>query len=220
DLDHDLGDVFAYFNQEPLRPLQDLSELDENVDPEAVVELGTPLDGDVVGFGSPPDPQAEPIPADAVTKLLRSLSSAFPFVVVDASAEYGDHVLAAFDVSDVVCLITALDVIGVRHLSLGMKTLERLGIPRERLRVILNRSDSKVDLTSTEIEKILGIQMHARIPSSPLVPRSVNHGRLVWFDEPRSEVAQSIGSFADQLCRQFVPESTVGRRRRGRFRRS
>ena len=220
DLDHDLGDVFAYFNAEPRRSLQDLVGLEEGADRESVLQLGTPLEGGVVGFGSSPDPRAEPIASDAMGRVLHALTEAFPFVVVDASAEYSDHVLAAFDASDVVCLVTGLDVIGVRHLSLGLQTLEHLGISRDRFRVVLNRADSKVDLSPTEIERILGIQVDARIPSSPLVPRSVNHGRLLWFEEPKSEVAKSIGTLADALCRQLAPEVSLPTGGRRRFRRS
>jgi pilus assembly protein CpaE len=220
DLDHDLGDVFAYFNAEPRRSLQDLVSLEEGADPESVLQLGTPLEGGVVGFGSTPDPRAEPIASAAMVRVLHALTEAFPFVVVDASAEYSDHVLAAFDASDVVCLVTALDVIGVRHLSLGLQTLESLGIPRDRFRVVLNRADSKVDLSSNEIERILGIQVDARIPSSPLVPRSVNHGRLLWFEEPKSDVAKSIGALADALCRQLAPQLSAPAAARRRFRRS
>jgi pilus assembly protein CpaE len=221
DLDHDLGDVFAYFNAEPRRALPDLVTLPEGADADEIVQLGTPLEGNVVGFGSPPDPRAQPFGADAVARMIRTLREAFPFVVIDSSTEYTDHVLAAFDASDVVCFITGLDVIGVRHLSLGIQTLETLGIPRERYRVVLNRADSKVDLTATEIERILGIKVDARIPSSPLVPRSINHGRLVWFDSPRSDVAKSITQFAEALCRQFPRvHPTTEPRRRGMLKRS
>ena len=84
--------------------------------------------------------------------ILRSISGAFDFTVVDASHEYGDHVLATFDLADDECLITGLDVIGVRHLSLAMATLQDLGVPKERLRVVLNRADSKVELVPADIE--------------------------------------------------------------------
>ena len=42
DLDHDLGDVFAYFDAEPSRTLQELLTLDDGADAEAVAQLGTP----------------------------------------------------------------------------------------------------------------------------------------------------------------------------------
>jgi pilus assembly protein CpaE len=206
DLDHDLGDVFAYFNSEPGRALEDLADLRDDAEGDEIAQLGTPLAGNVVGYGSPSDPQAQPLQVKAVDRIIGPLQRAFPFVVVDGSAEYSDHVLAAFDISDVVCLITGLDVIGVRHLSLGMRTLQSLGIPRDRYRIILNRADSKVDLTANEIEKIVGIHVDARIPSSAFVPRSINHGQILYLEYPKSEVAKSVGDFAEQLIRQFVSE--------------
>jgi pilus assembly protein CpaE len=126
--------------------------------------------------------------------------------VVDATCDYSDHVLASLDLSDVVCLVSGLDAIGVRHLSIAMQTLQRLGIPRERLRVVLNRSDSKVDLTPEDIERLLGLHVDARIPSSALVPRSVNRARLLWTDERRSDVAKGIEALADLLRAELAPE--------------
>jgi pilus assembly protein CpaE len=216
DLDHDLGDVFAYFATEPRRSLHDLVTLDEGADAEAVLELGTPLPGNVVGFGSPPDPRAAPLPTASTTRTLRALREVFPFTVIDATTDYSDHVLAALDVSDIIVLVAALDVIGIRHLSLGLQTLESLGIPRDRFRIALNRADSRVDLTPEEIQHLLGLRVDGRIPSSVLVPKSINHGRLLILEEPRSDVARSITQFADLLYMQLTPSAPAlqeGKRR-------
>jgi len=207
DLDHDLGDVFAYFGTSPRRTLAELLALEEGANVEDVTQLGTPLMENVTGFGSPPDPQAEPLSSSAMPKMLRTLRDAFTFTIVDATCDYSDHVLASLDVSDAICLVSGLDAIGVRHLSIAMQTLQRLGIPRERLRVVLNRADSKVDLTPEDIERLLGLRVDARIPSSALVPRSVNRARLLWVEERRSEVAKGIEGLADLLCAEFAPES-------------
>jgi pilus assembly protein CpaE len=218
DLDHDLGDVFAYFGANPRRSLQELLPLGEGASPEEVMRLGTPLVEGVTGFGSPPDPRAEPIPGGAMTKMLRLLKNAFAVTIVDATSEYSDHVLAAFDMADAICLITGLDAIGVRHMSIGLQTLQKLGVPRERLRIVLNRADSKVDLTPADIERLLGIRVNARIPSSSLVPRSVNRARLLWVDERRSDVAGAIETFARELQSELIPETVAapGKSRRWR----
>jgi pilus assembly protein CpaE len=129
--------------------------------------------------------------------------------VIDATAEYSDHVLAAFDLADAICLISGLDAIGVRHMLMGLQTLERLGVPRSRLRVVLNRADSKVDLTPADVERLLSLRVDARIPSSSLVPRSINRGRLLWRDERGSAVARSIGEFADRLRSELAPDMAV-----------
>jgi pilus assembly protein CpaE len=203
DLDHDLGDVFAYFGASPKRSLPDLLLLEEGADPDEVTRLGTPLIDGVIGFGSTPDPRAEPLPSGAVTRMLRTLKDTFPFTVVDATSEYSDHVLAAFDLADAICLISGLDAIGIRHMTMGMQTLDRLGVPRDRVKIVLNRADSKVDLTPEDVEKLLGLTVDARIPSSSLVPRSINRAQLVFVEERRSDVAKAIEVFADRLRSQF-----------------
>ncbi len=48
-----------------------------------------------------------------------------------------------FDLSDTICLVTGLDVVGVKHLSKSLDTLLSIGLPRERFRVVLNRADSQ-----------------------------------------------------------------------------
>ena len=209
DLDLDFGDVFAYFGAAPKRPLHELVLLEEGADADEVMKLGTPLHEGVIGFGSNPDPRADPIPSGAITRMLRTLKDSFAFTVIDATAEYSDHVLAAFDLADAICLISGLDAIGVRHMLMGLQTLERLGVPRSRLRVVLNRADSKVDLTPADVERLLSLRVDARIPSSSLVPRSINRGRLLWRDEHGSAVARSIGEFADQLRSELAPDMAV-----------
>lgn len=205
DLDNDLGDVFAYFGVDAKRSLHELVALPEGADPNVVMDLGTPLVDGVIGFGSPPDPRAEPIPSGSMGKIVRALQQTFPFVIVDASSQYSDHVISTFDQSDIICLIASLDVISLRHLSIGMQTLESLGIDRSRFRVVLNRADSKVDLAASEIERAMGIRIDAKIPSSSLVPRSINHARLLYVHQSRSDVAKSVGRLADLLRRQLAP---------------
>lgn len=209
DLDHDLGDVFAYFGAEPSRTLQELLTLDEGADAQAVAQLGTPLAKGITGFGSRPDPRAEPIPGAAIARMLSKLKDAFPFSVVDATSEYSDHVVAALDLSDAICLVTGLDAIGVRHMSIAIQTLQNLGVGRERLQFVVNRADSKVDLTIQDIERLLAIQVDGRIPSSQLVPRSINQGKLLWFDKRRSDVAKGVEAFADLLMAKLTPEAVV-----------
>jgi pilus assembly protein CpaE len=216
DLDHDLGDVFAYFGAEPSRTLQELLVLDDAADADAVAHLGTPLAKGITGFGSRPDPRAEALPSAAIARLLGKLRVAFPFLVVDATSDYSDHVLSALDLSDAICLVTGLDAIGVRHLSIAMQTLQNLGVRRDRLHYVVNRADRRVSLDIEDIERLLEIRVDGRIPSSPLVPRSINRAKLLWFDERRSDVARGIEALAERLVAKLAPavaETSHGGRR-------
>ena len=55
---------------------------------------------------------------------------------MDASVDYSDSALVCFDLSDAICLVTGLDVVGVKHLSKSLDTLLTIGLPRERFRVV------------------------------------------------------------------------------------
>jgi pilus assembly protein CpaE len=200
DLDIDMGDVFTYFGREPTATIQDLMALGEGGDPHAIRAAGVQLGDHIWAYGAPPDPAAEAPAGEAVGKFLRALRSNFPYLVVDASVDYSDSALVCFDLSDAICLVTGLDVVGVKHLSKALDTLLSIGLPRDRFHVVLNRADSKVGLDATDVERVMKIQVDAMIPSSRLVPTSLNKGRPVVLDEPTSEVAVSIR----QLAAKFV----------------
>ena len=87
-------------------------------------------------------------------------------------------------------------------------------MPRERLRFVVNRADSKVELAVEDIERLVGIRVDGRIPSSPLVAQSINRGRLLWLDQRRSDVAKGIQVFADKLRSSAESEQVVSTKRR------
>jgi pilus assembly protein CpaE len=196
DLDVDMGDVFTYFGREPSASITDLMELGEGADSDQIRRVGVEVAPHTWAFGAPPDPAAEAPAGEAVGKFLRTIRSEFDYVVVDASVDYSDSALVCFDLSDMICLVTGLDVVGVKHLSKALDTLLTIGLPRERFRVVLNRADSKVGLDASDVERVMKIRVDAMIPSSRLVPTSLNKGRPVVLDDPTSEVSQSVMQLA------------------------
>jgi pilus assembly protein CpaE len=212
DLDLGMGDVFSFYGSEPVRPIQDLLTLNLESDDDALFASATPLHDHLWGFGAPPDLTAQSMTGDEVSSLLRSLQKTFSYIVVDCPAEYTDPVLAAFDLSEELCLVAGLDVVGIKHLSKALETLIAIGVPEEKLRIVLNRADSKVGLDPGDVERIMKIKIDSMIPSSRLVPTSLNKGRVVYVDEPRSEVSKSIGALAGQIMKQPVGADTTSAR--------
>ena len=203
DLDFDMGDVFTYYGTEPKTSIPELMELGEGAPHDQIRGMGVQMGEHVWAYGSPPDPAAEVPAGELIGKFLRGLRNDFPWVIVDASVDYSDSALVCFDLSDTICLVTSLDVVGVKHLSKALDTLLTIGLPRERFRVVLNRADSKVGLDSTDVERVLKIQVDAMVPSSRLVPTSLNKGRPVVIDEPGSEVATAVRQLAAKVTGQL-----------------
>jgi pilus assembly protein CpaE len=207
DLDVDMGDVFTYFGKEPTATVNDLMALGEGTTREQVYATAVQVGEHLWAFGAPPDPAAEAPAGEAIGKFLRAIRNYFTWVMVDASVDYSDSALVCFDLSDTICLVTGLDVVGVKHLSKALDTLLSIGLPRDRFRVVLNRADSKVGLDAGDVERVMRIQVDAMIPSSRLVPTSLNKGRPVVLDEPSSEVSTSIR----QLATKFINREGQGR---------
>jgi pilus assembly protein CpaE len=208
DLDVNMGDVFSYFGREPVKEMSDLIGLGEGAEREVLFANGAKLDEHLWGFGAVPDPSATPPSGEAVGKFLRVLRENFAFVVVDASAAYTDLALACFDLSDAVCLVAMLDVVGIKHLSKALETLLTIGVPREKFRIVLNRADSRVGLDVHDVERVMKIQVDAMIPSSRLVPTCLNKGRPVVLEVPNADVSDSIFRFASRFV--GAPTATDG----------
>ena len=226
DLDVDMGDVYSYFGMEPNKQVEDLIALGEGADRDTIFSNAARLGEHLWGFGAVPDPAMQPPAGEAIGKYLRALRNNFSYVVVDASADYTDLALACFDLSDQICLVTGLDVVGVKHLSKALETLLTIGIPREKFRIVLNRSDAKVGLDAGDVERVMKIEVDTMIPSSRLVPTSLNKGRPIVLDEPNSDVSSSIRRLADRFITTPRDHSQNGHaeqlaaKRRGLFRRS
>ena len=167
---------------------------------ERIRDVGMQVTDHLWAYGAPADPTAEAPAGESIGKFLRAMRNDFPYVIVDASVDYSDSALVCFDLSELICLITSLDVVGVKHLGKALDTLLQIGLPRDRFRVVLNRADSKVGLDSSDVERVMKVQVDAMIPSSRLVPTSLNKGRPVVLDEPSSEVAVAVRQLAGKFA--------------------
>src|SRR6266511_2708051 len=98
--------------------------------------------------------------------------------------------------------------------------LKLLRYPPSRIRVIVNRADSRVGLRLPDVEKVLGTSVDLTIPSSRSVPISVNKGNPVLLEEPRGNVADAIRRLAAEFAPATATEPGPPRPRRALFQRS
>jgi pilus assembly protein CpaE len=162
-----------------------------------------------------------PEEGDAVTdaiagQILDMLTRDFPYVVVDTAAGLDERALAAIERATDIILLASMDVASVRNLGKEIDALDRLGLNGARRHFILNRADARVGLEVADVEAALGLRVEAALPSSRLVPLSMNQGRILVIDEPASPVAHQLLQFTQR----FLDVDSPGRRlesRRGRL---
>ena len=199
DLDLAFGDVAIALQLFPSHTIADAIPLGDTLDAQGVAGLLTPHSPGLTTLVAPLEPGvASSIPAELVGRILDVLREQYDFVVVDTPPAFDDQVLAAFDRSDVIALLATLDIPAVKNLKLTLETMELLNYPPERYCVVMNRSDAKVGLALSDVEKTLGTKVVAQIPSSRDVPASTNRGVPLALEQPRHPVTLALAAFADE----------------------
>ena len=144
---------------------------------------------------------ADQIGAEEMVRIVEMLTSFAEYVVVDTPAYFNDVVLGLIEVSDEVLLVAGMDIPNIKNVKIGLQTLRLLNTPMSKLRLVLNRANSKVKLDVGEVERTLQVKADCLIPSDVVVPQSVNKGTPVVLDAPKSGVARSIEQLADLFTR-------------------
>jgi pilus assembly protein CpaE len=142
---------------------------------------------------------AERVSAADMTRIVEILRSFCAYVVIDTPAQFNDVVIALIEHSDDILMVAGLDIPNIKNTKLGLQTLRLLEVEEEKLTLLLNRADAKVQLDVSEVERTLGIRAGSLVPSDIVVPQSVNKGVPVVLDAPRSEVARAFEQLADRF---------------------
>lgn len=214
DLDLQSGDLAIMLQLMPALSIFDAALSASRLDTEALDGHLTPHRSGVSLLAAPMEPSlAEQVSADDVTRILELLKAAHPLTIVDGPALFTDQLLAAIDVSDLIVLVGSMDVPSIKNLRLAMNTLGQLGYPRDHIKLVLNRADSKVGLRSNEVEKSLGAKIDVMIPSSRDVPLSINQGSPLAVSRPKSPVVSAIRELLPAVAPDATEAAGRGRRR-------
>ena len=143
---------------------------------------------------------AERVSGEDMVRIVEILQTFCAYVIIDTPAQFNDVVLALIEHSDDILMVAGMDIPNIKNTKLGLQTLRMLGVPEERLTLLLNRANAKVQLDVSEVERTLGIKAGSLIPSDIVVPQTVNKGVPVVLDAPRSEVARALEQLAGLFC--------------------
>jgi len=211
DLDLQAGDAAIMLQLMPERGLLETVEMGDDLDEEALAGFLT-SSGDLKMLAAPPTPvAAEAVQAADVVRVLDMLRRMFRWVVIDGPPSFTDVMLSALDFVDLVVVVSSLDVPSIKNLKMSVATLFELGVTRNRMKLLLNRADSKVGLTIREVEKSLGTTIDLTLPSSREVPFAVNQGIPIVRARPKAPVSKALFEVRDVVERleQQGKESTA-----------
>jgi pilus assembly protein CpaE len=213
DLDLQFGDAAIMLGVEPEKTIYDLVVAPGELDSEKLAGYTTKHPCGLSVLPAPLRPEdAELVTEAKLGRLLEVARESFDVIVVDTSPFFHGPMLATLDRTDELLLLCSLDVPTLKNLRLALQTLDLLSFPKQRVRIVLNRSNSKVGMKPNEVEGALGMKVRFEVPSDRAVPLAVNRGNPVVLAEESADVSKAIKAMAKELFR--APKEDAAKKKR------
>ncbi len=193
DLDLQFGDAAIMLGVEPEKTIFDLVVAPGELDSEKLSGYTTHHPCGLEILPAPLRPEdAELVTEAKLARLLEVARESYDAIVVDTSPFFHGPMLATLDRTDELFLLCGLDVPTLKNVKLSLQTLEMLSFPRDRIRIVLNRANSKVGMKPSEVEDALGMKIRHQLPSDRAVPLGVNRGKPVVLDDEDCDFARAL----------------------------
>ncbi len=214
DADLQFGDVCISLQVEPQHTIVDAARDIEKLDEQLLESLLAIHTSGMRVLSGPLEPSlADEVPTQVIVRTIGMLKRMFDYVIIDTAPFLDEPVLSILERSDVVLLVVDMDLPAVKNAKLALDTLKLIKFPFEKIKLVLNRVNSKAGLDINELERSLGLEVQAAISSDKLVPRAVNEGVPVVLLYPRSRVAKDMRGVASLVIdRAFVDEESEVKR--------
>ena len=201
DLDLQFGDVGLALGLRPERTIYDLSISAGSLD-------GDKLDGFLATHPSGarallaplrPD-QAASVTPQFLRDVYALLRERYDTVIVDTPPAFTAEVIATIDLSSHLCMVGMLDALSLKNTKIGFETLAQMGYQPQEITLVLNRADSNVGITESDVERLLGRKPDVMIPSDRAIPRALTGGQPIVVAEPKSGAARAFVQLAQQYA--------------------
>jgi pilus assembly protein CpaE len=163
---------------------------------------------------SPPSLASKQQPKDEqVRQVLAFARPHYDWTLADLGRSLSRLSMAALEEIDEVCLVTTLEVPALHQSKQIVQTLLDSGYGKGRIRLILNRSPKRLDITPAELEKMLGLPIFCMVPNDyPELYETYAEGRML---NRNSDLGKQIARLAQKLS--GLEEEKSGKKRFGIF---
>jgi pilus assembly protein CpaE len=211
DLDLQFGDAAIMLGLEPEKTIYDLVTAPGELDSEKLAGYTTRHACGLDILPAPLRPEdAELVTEAKLARLLEVARESYDVIVVDTSPFFHGPMLATLDRTDELLLLTSLDVPTIKNVRLSLQTLELLSFPQDRIKVVLNRANSKVGMQRKEVESALEMAVRHEVPSDRAVPLAVNRGNPAVLADPKCDFSRAVR----ELAKSLVTAQTVAKERK------
>jgi len=205
DLDLQFGDVALCLGLPPEKTVYDLAQSPGALDFDKLEAFLASHSSGVRTLIAPRRPdQASAVGAELLREIYSLLRANFDWVIVDTPPGFTAEVITSIDNSTEIVMVGMLDSLSLKNTKLGLETLELMKYDPDRIFLLLNRAHSRVGISQSDVEAVLGRTPDIFIPSDREIPRTVNEGIPIVVARPQSEPAEAFGRLTELLAGEVV----------------
>jgi len=135
--------------------------------------------------------------------LIEQLRTAYDYVLVDMDKRLDDHVLDVIGVADRLIVVVTADLACIKNVRLLMATMAQLGVPEERLMLVMNRANAYTGIGTKSVENVLRRPIEQQIVNDYRSAISaLNSGTPFMLNRPDSALSRAVLEFARRLTGQ------------------
>lgn len=198
DLNLQAGDAASFMGLDPKYSLADFAAHRNRLDDALISSMITPHSPNLSLLAAPLEAhEAEDITVQDVSEVLHLMGRRYESIVLDLPHTFDPITVSALDLADDILLVMTMDIPGIRSTKRALKVFERLGYPRGKIRVVVNRWSKSIDVELQKVETHLNERLVGFVPNDyPRVIESINLGQPLVQSEPTSKLTIEIKRIA------------------------
>jgi len=137
----------------------------------------------------------------SISQTFDFLRSRYEFILVDLPVGLNEENLELMRYCDQIYLVTVAEVSAVRNVIRQFEYLSRADVPKDKIRVVLNRYEKRNIIADAQIEKVIEQKIHWRVPNHyPQVVKTIHAGDPI-AQLTSSEVGTNLKEWAGTISR-------------------
>jgi pilus assembly protein CpaE len=200
DLALEFANAGMLMDLKPQRTLADLSDvrIEDMSDDLFDLFVASHESGIRLVTGSERPEHAELVTVPAVHHALDRLKATSDYVLVDTAASFTQHTLAAIDTADVLAIVTSAHLASMKSALDMFGVIDKLGIPRERTLLVLNRITAS-GMQTDQVVRFFGRKPDVVIPFTAPFNDAADTGKPLVVSSPSNAGAVSVRDLAAQI---------------------
>jgi len=210
DLDVHLGDVSLLLGIAPERTLIDLVPVIDKLDSDLLRGyVGTHASGlNVLAAPSRPE-DGEAVQPAHVRTILQVLLRTYDYVVIDTPRQLNDNVIAALDMSSLVCFVASNQLSCLKNTQLCLDLMmTNWAYTNDKVKLILNQAHNGSGVSLKEAPTVIDYPVFWKIPYDSGPVAAAEWGKPFVLARPKAKISKNIASLARVLAGKRTPNKS------------